>query len=148
MNTIVRYLAGGALALLSQGFFAVSFGLPSAMSTGREPLSMVQLQDIQPATRTAAVSVQEVDRTRKSDRLPSLKSAPDPIITGNEFVANEPRARQLIKPVAKPVKRDIEPKLPEGCSSSVSPLSDRIAANQASNCVTGLELPWKVASAE
>ena len=149
MNTIVRYLAGGALALTSQGFFAVSFGLPGAMSTGgAEPLSMVRLQDVQPLVTKTVASLQQVDRTRKGDRLRNLNAAPTPTTTGNEIVANDPAARKPVKPLVKPAKRDIEPKLPEGCSSSVSPLSDRIAANQASNCITALELPFKVASAE
>jgi hypothetical protein len=148
MNAIVRYLAGGALALSSQGFFAVSFGLSGAMSTGAEPLPMVRLQDVQPAATKMVASLQQVDRTHKGDRLLNPNAAPGPVTMSNEFVANEPAARKPGKPLAKPVKRDIEPKLPEGCSASVSPLSDRIAANQASNCITALELPFKVASAE
>ena len=146
MNAIVRYLAGGALALSSQGVFALSFGLPSAMNTGAGSLPM-QLQDVQPvgaAVRT--VALQQVDRTNKGDRLPNLNAAPDLVHPGNEVVSND-AARRLIKPAVKPAKRDVEPKLPEGCNSSVSPLSDRIAAAQASNCITSLELPFKVASA-
>lgn len=147
MNAIVRYLAGGALALSSQGFFAVSFGLPGAMSTGgAELLPMMRLQDVQPAAGKTVAALQRVDRTHKGDRL--LNAAPDPKTASNEIVANDPAARKPVKPVAKPAKRDIEPKLPEGCSASVSPLSDRIAANQASNCITALELPFKVASAD
>ena len=149
MSAIVRYLAGGALALSSQGFFAVSFGLPSAMSSSAmssgETSSIARLQDVRPAAPVALL--QQVDRTHKGDRLPNFNAAPDPVPAGNEFVANEIGTRRFIKPAVKPAKPASEQKLPEGCNASISPLSDRIAANQASNCITLLELPWKVASA-
>lgn len=146
MNAIVRYLAGGALALSSQGFFALSFGLSGVMSTGAQPLS-ARLQYVQPAPAKTVVLLQQVDRTHKGDRLSILNAAPVSTLS-DEFVANDPALRKPVKPMAKPAKRDIELKLPEGCSSSVSPLSDRIAANQASNCITALEQSFKVASAE
>ncbi len=141
MNAIVRYLAGGALALSSQGFFVMSFGLPSVLSTAAEPLAVARLQDVQPAGRTLA-SLQRVDRTHKGDRLNGAPMASD------EFVASDQGGHKQIRPSLKPAKRDIEPKLPEGCSASISPLSDRIAANQASNCITALDLPYRLASAE
>ena len=152
MNAFVRYLAGGALALSSQGFFAVSFGLPSVTNPGADSLQMMRVQDVQPADAKALIksaALQEVDRSRKGDRLQNLNAAPDPLLAGNEIVSNDVGARKLIKPVVvKPAKREVEPKLPEGCNAAVSPLSDRIAAAQASNCITALELPFKVASAQ
>lgn len=142
MSAILRYLAGGAIALASQGFFAVSFGLPSAMSTVQMP-QIAQAQDLRP---TPVAALQQVDRTLKGDRLvPEFKNAPEPLVTGNEFVSND-TARRLLKPALKLMK-PTDQKLPDGCSASISPLSDRVAANQASNCITSLELPWKVASA-
>ena len=146
MNAIVRYLAGGALALSSQGLFAVSFGLPSVMSAGAESPAAIELQAGQPLEKAIA-SLQKVDRTRKGDRLPALNAAPDPALA-NEHVAGDQSLRRPVRPSIKPVKREVEPKLPDGCSAAISPLSDRIAANQASNCITALELPFNVASAE
>jgi hypothetical protein len=147
MSAIVRYLAGGALALSSQGFFAVSFGLPSVMTAGAGQPVVMQLQAASPFERASIASLQKVDRTRKGDRLPAYNAAPDPAVS-NEHVAGDRGLRKPVQPSIKPAKRDVEPKLPEGCSASISPLADRVAANQAGNCITALEMPYKVASAE
>lgn len=142
MNAIVSYLAGGALALSSQGFFAISLGLPSVMSADAGPSAFVRLQDVQPAGVATVALLQQVDRTHKGDRLSKPSAA------GDEMAVSERTLRNPVRPSIKPVKQEAEPKLPEGCSASISPLSDRVAANQASNCITALELPYKVASAE
>lgn len=140
MNAIVSYLAGGALALSSQGFFAISLGLPSVMSADAGPPAFVRLQDVQPAGVATVALLQQVDRTHKGDRLSKPSAA--------GIAVSEQTLRKPVRPSIKPVKQEAEPKLPEGCSASISPLSDRVAANQASNCITALELPYKVASAE
>jgi hypothetical protein len=100
--------------------------------------------------QTKVASLQQVDRTHKGDRLGDRlpKSTTAPGATNDEIAAGDHTLRKPALPSIKPVKREVEPKLPEGCSASISPLSDRIAANQASNCITALELPYKVASAE
>jgi hypothetical protein len=98
------------------------------------------------------VSQQVVNRTNKGDRLISTfgvapDAASDGGRPGHEFIARETGAPQIVKQPALKITPSLSKRLPEGCNSSVSPLSDRVAANQASNCVTALEVPWKVASA-
>ncbi len=145
MSTLVHYLAGGALAIMSQAALSDTIGFPNALGVSTVPPSAL-VQEVLPAPQ------QVVNRTNKGDRLISTFGvAPDSASgdrhPGNEFLARETGAPQIIKPPALKVTPNLSKRLPEGCNSSVSPLSDRVAANQASNCVTALEVPWKVASA-
>jgi hypothetical protein len=88
--------------------------------------------------------VQDVNRTGKGDRLVPLHAA-QPVDAAQPVVASSSHRR--VKPAAsRPAAA--APRLPEGCTSAVSILSDRIAANQASNCITALEVTYKVAAAE
>lgn len=132
MSVVVHYLAGGVLAILSQAALSDTVGFPSALG-------------ISGVTSAATpVSLQQVNRTNKGDRLISTFERAPNAGPGSEFVAREVGSRQIRKPASQIIK-PMQSKLPEGCNSAVSPLSDRIAANQASNCVTALEMPWKAA---
>ena len=152
MSTLVHYLAGGALAIMSQAALSDTIGFPNALGVSTVPLS-ASIQEMAP-TIAPAPQQQIVNRTNKGDRLISTFGvAPDSASVdghrmGNELIARESGAPQIIKPApALKVTPSLSKRLPEGCNSSVSPLSDRVAANQASNCVTALEVPRKVASA-
>ena len=154
---LLPYVAGGLLALLSEGLLGASLGVPTPLNITSAPSSYTQSADVKVRQDFAQLAqvvppsgglAQQVDRTRKGDRLMGSQSlsnfgvAPDLTFRGTLTSDSRPAPKPV--PAKKPVS---DQRLPEGCNSSISPLSDRVAANQASNCVTSLELPWKVASA-
>lgn len=140
MNTLAPYLAGGLIAIFSQGVLSIAAGQPNFLRSDPVAATFASLDAMVPAApqRARIDFVQDVNRTHKGDRLvPVHRDAP--------LVASS--SRHPVKPDAAPKPSAAAPKLPEGCTSAVSILSDRIAANQASNCITALEVPFKVAAA-
>jgi hypothetical protein len=140
MNTLAPYLAGGLIAIFSQGALLIAAGQPNFLRNDPVAATFASLDAMVPATprRARTDFVQDVNRAHKGDRLvPTHRD--DPVVASS--------SRHPVKPATTPQPSVAAPKLPEGCTSAVSILSDRIAANQASNCITALEVPYKVASA-
>jgi hypothetical protein len=142
MNTLAPYLAGGLIAIFSQGVLAIAASQPTFLRNDPVAATFVSLDARAPAVspqRARIGFVQDVNRIHKGDRLvPKHREVP--------VAANS--GRHPAKPATAPTPSTATPKLPEGCTSAVSILSDRIAANQASNCITALEVPFKVAVAD
>lgn len=141
MNTLAPYIAGGLIALFSEGILGLAVGQPTVLRTDAISSTFASLQETVPVATDALPGqsnfVQQVNRSLKGDRLVPKRPA-DSIVASTT-------APQVKRPAqSTPVQG---PKLPEGCNAAVSVLSDRVAANQASNCITALEVPWKVASA-
>ena len=143
MNTLAPYIAGGLIALFSEGILGLAVGQPTVLRTDAISSTFASLQETVPVSTDALPGqpnfVQQVNRSLKGDRLVP-KHAPESIVAST----NTPQGIKRPVPAIKPSQ---PPRLPEGCNAAVSVLSDRIAANQASNCITALEVPWKVASA-
>jgi len=146
MKTLGPYVAGAMIAILSQGILALAAGQPEFLRS--DPVAAAFASIAAPPAVTAAPGaagpapaafVQDVNRAQKGDRL-IPKHSDDPMVASS--------GRGPVKPAGTPKKPGVTPSLPEGCTSSVSILSDRLAASQASNCITALEVPWKVAAAE
>jgi hypothetical protein len=165
MNTqnsgrLLPYITGGLLAVLSEGLLGVTLGVPTVLNLAMAPSAYAQSADVKVQQDFAQLVrdvvpgidvAQQVNRSSKGDRLIGAQSlstfgvAPDLIFRGS-LSDNRPAPERVAPATAKPVKDARDEKLPEGCNASISPLSDRVAAKRASNCVTALEVPWKVAS--
>ena len=162
MNTqtsgrLLPYIAAGLLAVLSEGALGFALGIPTVINFATAPSAYAQSAGVKVKQDFAQLGqivpgidvAQQVNRAGKGDRLVGAQSLSTFGVTPEQAFRGTVSDNRLVpaqRQPAKPVKNASDEKLPEGCNSSISPLSDRVAANRASNCVTALELPWKVAS--